>query len=61
MMGNDREGLQTFLILTAILTANLLNGGGAVADPGGGGGYPPQMFFFFLCLSVYENSRGPGP
>ena len=39
-----------------------------VADPEGGGGglgggvKPPlQRFFFFFCLSVYENSHGPGP
>ena len=39
-----------------------------VADPGGGGlgGLTPPplqsfFFFFFFCLSVYENSHGPGP
>ena len=31
----------------------------AVADPGGLGGPPLRGCFF--CLSVYENSRGPGP
>ena len=47
---------------------------GPVADPGGGGGGggggglggltpppPSEGFFFFFCLSVFENSRGPGP
>ena len=36
-----------------------------VADPEGGlGGLTPPLqsfFFFFFCLSVYENSHGPGP
>ena len=39
-----------------------------VADPEGGGGLgglnPPPftgVFSFFFCLSVYENSHGPGP
>ena len=34
-----------------------------VADPGGGGGLTPpsEVFFVFFCLSVYENSNGPGP
>ena len=37
----------------------------AVADPGGGvrGFKPPlqRLVFVFFCLSVYENSHGPGP
>ena len=32
-----------------------------VADPGGGGVKPPFRGCCFFCLSVYENSRGPGP
>ena len=37
----------------------------SVADPEGRfrGFKPPpsEVFFFFFCLSVYENSHGPGP
>ena len=39
----------------------------AVADPEGGGGVrgfkppPSEVVSFFFCLSVYENSHGPGP
>ena len=34
----------------------------AVADPEGGlGGLTPPSEGFFFCLSVYENSQGPGP
>ena len=35
----------------------------AVADPEGGfrGFNPPSEVVLFFCLSVYENSHGPGP
>ena len=35
----------------------------AVADLEGGGlgGLTPPSEVFFFCLSVYENSHGPGP
>ena len=34
----------------------------SVADPGGGvRGFNPPRFFCLFGLSIYENSRGPGP
>ena len=41
---------------------SLSGGNFPVADPDGGlGGLNPPFRGFFFCLSVYENSHGPGP